>query len=155
MLAEFSLDQTFVEVRHWTLLRLQHPNRARGPLSVPETGLSLEPAAVNAWIVNDCLVPFFQMAQGQNIGSYMTGSVLGKGAYGTVYQALDMKRGGFVAIKQIDLKRIPKGDLDSTMVTLVSLIPLRWKLTFCETCITKTSSAMWNTSKLMNTLISF
>jgi serine/threonine protein kinase len=56
------------------------------------------------------------------IGNYQLGSVLGKGAYGTVYQALDMIRGGFVAVKQINLKIIPKEQLDSTMV-LSSLNP--------------------------------
>lgn len=139
---EFSLEQTLPDTEH--SLRLHKTNAARVE-TVAAAAVGQAPTPCNGY-----LVPFLQMAQGQLIGSYMTGSVLGKGAYGTVYQALDMKRGGFVAIKQIDLKRIPKGDLDSTMVTTSSLIVCRWKLTYCETYITKISSAMWNISKLMN-----
>ena len=56
------------------------------------------------------------MGDGQVVGHYLLGSVLGKGAYGTVYQALDQKVGQFVAVKQVNLKSIPRDQLDATMV---------------------------------------
>ena len=67
------------------------------------------------------------MGDGQTVGHYLLGSTLGKGAFGTVYQALDQTKGQFVAVKQIDLKAIPKDQLDATMVFFPLIF--RWKLT--------------------------
>jgi hypothetical protein len=44
------------------------------------------------------------------------GAVLGKGGFGTVYQGLDVENGDFVAIKQINLQKIPKDQLNGIMV---------------------------------------
>jgi len=46
------------------------------------------------------------------------GDSIGKGAFGTVYQGLNMKTGEVVAIKQITLQNIPKSELDAMMVPL-------------------------------------
>jgi serine/threonine protein kinase len=50
-------------------------------------------------------------------GRYQLGETLGKGAFGTVYKGLDVENGDFVAIKQINCNDIPRGQLESIMVT--------------------------------------
>jgi serine/threonine protein kinase len=42
--------------------------------------------------------------------------VLGKGGFGTVYSCLDEEKGGFYAIKQVSLNKIPKDQLNGIMV---------------------------------------
>lgn len=44
------------------------------------------------------------------------GDCIGKGAFGVVYQALNMQTGEVAAIKQISLGNIPKNELESMMV---------------------------------------
>ncbi len=41
---------------------------------------------------------------------------MGKGGFGTVYSCLDEENGGFFAIKQVNLGKIPKDQLNSIMV---------------------------------------
>jgi len=43
---------------------------------------------------------------------------LGKGGFGTVYKALNLHTGDFVAIKQIRLHQIPADQLNGIMVRL-------------------------------------
>ncbi|EGC39194.1 hypothetical protein DICPUDRAFT_96609 [Dictyostelium purpureum] len=50
-----------------------------------------------------------------NVGNYNLGVVIGKGGFGTVYQGLDIEDGDFVAIKQINLTKIPKDQLQGIM----------------------------------------
>ncbi|KAM9966163.1 hypothetical protein ACTFIR_006355 [Dictyostelium discoideum] len=49
------------------------------------------------------------------VGNYNLGVVIGKGGFGTVYQGLDIEDGDFVAIKQINLTKIPKDQLQGIM----------------------------------------
>ncbi|KAF2069497.1 hypothetical protein CYY_009186 [Polysphondylium violaceum] len=49
------------------------------------------------------------------LGNYSLGVVIGKGGFGTVYQGLDIEDGDFVAIKQINLAKIPKDQLQGIM----------------------------------------
>lgn len=49
------------------------------------------------------------------VGNYSLGAVLGKGGFGTVYSGLDIENGDFVAVKQINLQKIPKDQLNSIM----------------------------------------
>eukprot|EP01132_Coremiostelium_polycephalum_P005665 gene5665-7051_t len=49
------------------------------------------------------------------VGNYNLGLVIGKGGFGTVYQGLDVENGDFVAIKQINLTKIPKDQLQGIM----------------------------------------
>ncbi|GAM26943.1 hypothetical protein SAMD00019534_101180, partial [Acytostelium subglobosum LB1] len=43
------------------------------------------------------------------------GLIIGKGGFGTVYQGLDVENGDFVAVKQINLTKIPKDQLQGIM----------------------------------------
>eukprot|EP01113_Clastostelium_recurvatum_P037254 TRINITY_DN5420_c0_g2_i1.p1 TRINITY_DN5420_c0_g2~~TRINITY_DN5420_c0_g2_i1.p1 ORF type:complete len:1097 (-),score=420.63 TRINITY_DN5420_c0_g2_i1:391-3681(-) len=54
----------------------------------------------------------------QVVGSYSLGAVLGKGGFGTVYAALDTENGDFVAVKQINLGKIPKDQLNGIMTEI-------------------------------------
>lgn len=49
------------------------------------------------------------------VEGYKLGAVLGKGGFGTVYSALDEEKGGFYAIKQVSLNKIPKDQLTGIM----------------------------------------
>eukprot|EP01133_Synstelium_polycarpum_P006813 gene6813-7918_t len=49
------------------------------------------------------------------VGNYNLGAIIGKGGFGTVYQGLDVENGDFVAIKQINLTKIPKDQLQGIM----------------------------------------
>ncbi|KYQ88661.1 putative protein serine/threonine kinase [Tieghemostelium lacteum] len=49
------------------------------------------------------------------VGNYNLGVAIGKGGFGTVYQGLDTENGDFVAIKQINLQKIPKDQLQGIM----------------------------------------
>ncbi|KAL9664752.1 hypothetical protein QQ045_020159 [Rhodiola kirilowii] len=46
---------------------------------------------------------------------YVLGNEIGKGAYGRVYQGLDLENGDFVAIKQVSLENIAQEDLNVIM----------------------------------------
>eukprot|EP00281_Chroomonas_sp_CCMP1168_P029703 CAMPEP_0206251608 /NCGR_PEP_ID=MMETSP0047_2-20121206/22121_1 /ASSEMBLY_ACC=CAM_ASM_000192 /TAXON_ID=195065 /ORGANISM="Chroomonas mesostigmatica_cf, Strain CCMP1168" /LENGTH=327 /DNA_ID=CAMNT_0053677585 /DNA_START=33 /DNA_END=1013 /DNA_ORIENTATION=+ len=52
---------------------------------------------------------------GTRIKNFKLGEVLGKGSAGTVYKSLNMDSGDVVAIKQVPLRNIPRGDLDKIM----------------------------------------
>lgn len=51
-----------------------------------------------------------------------TSNPLGKGGFGTVYKALNLETGDFVAIKQVKLGNIPKDQLNSIMVGRIIII---------------------------------
>ncbi|EFA86693.1 putative protein serine/threonine kinase [Heterostelium album PN500] len=55
------------------------------------------------------------MAERKLVGNYNLGAIIGKGGFGTVYQGLDVENGDFVAIKQINLTKIPKDQLQGIM----------------------------------------
>lgn len=44
------------------------------------------------------------------------GDCIGKGAFGSVYRALNLENGEVVAIKQLKLNKISKSELDVIMV---------------------------------------
>ena len=46
------------------------------------------------------------------------GDCIGRGAYGSVYQGLNMKTGEVVAIKQMTLSNIPRTELDAMMLEI-------------------------------------
>lgn len=48
--------------------------------------------------------------------NYQIGDCLGKGAFGSVYRALNWSTGETVAVKQIQLSDIPKSHLGDIMV---------------------------------------
>ena len=50
---------------------------------------------------------------GTTVGSYMIGSLLGKGGFGDVYSGLCQETGHTVAIKQVYIKHVPKDELVS------------------------------------------
>ena len=52
-----------------------------------------------------------------------TNAPLGKGGFGTVYKALNLQTGDFVAIKQIRLLQIPQDQLAGFMVRPRALRP--------------------------------
>eukprot|EP01112_Ceratiomyxa_fruticulosa_P019583 TRINITY_DN6452_c0_g1_i1.p1 TRINITY_DN6452_c0_g1~~TRINITY_DN6452_c0_g1_i1.p1 ORF type:complete len:1073 (+),score=231.94 TRINITY_DN6452_c0_g1_i1:255-3473(+) len=54
----------------------------------------------------------------QIVGQYSLGAVLGRGGYGTVFSALDLENGDFVAVKQINLAKIPKDQLNGIMLEI-------------------------------------
>ena len=49
------------------------------------------------------------------------GEQIGKGAFGTVYKALNLANGDTVAIKSVSLQNIPESDLESIMVCIVGV----------------------------------
>ncbi|EGG21702.1 putative protein serine/threonine kinase [Cavenderia fasciculata] len=51
----------------------------------------------------------------KTVGGYNLGAVIGKGGFGTVFQGLDVENGDFVAVKQINLTKIPKDQLQGIM----------------------------------------
>lgn len=51
----------------------------------------------------------------KNLGDYQLGDCLGKGAFGQVYRALNWATGETVAIKEIQLSNIPKGEIGEIM----------------------------------------
>jgi serine/threonine protein kinase len=53
------------------------------------------------------------------------GAVLGRGGFGTVYSALDEENGGFYAIKQVNLGKIPKDQLNGIMVRFFFMLNSR------------------------------
>ncbi|KIJ54808.1 hypothetical protein M422DRAFT_240892 [Sphaerobolus stellatus SS14] len=52
---------------------------------------------------------------GSGLAQYQLGDSLGKGAFGQVYRALNWATGETVAVKQIDLKNIPRSELGEIM----------------------------------------
>ena len=56
------------------------------------------------------------MASSDSLAGYQPAELLGRGAFGSVYKALDLNTGGAVAIKQISLSNIPAAELPSIMV---------------------------------------
>eukprot|EP01103_Thecamoeba_quadrilineata_P013080 TRINITY_DN3524_c0_g1_i2.p1 TRINITY_DN3524_c0_g1~~TRINITY_DN3524_c0_g1_i2.p1 ORF type:complete len:314 (-),score=55.65 TRINITY_DN3524_c0_g1_i2:879-1820(-) len=63
----------------------------------------------------------------KRIGKYQLGTLLGKGNFGVVYQGLDLENGEFVAIKQIQLNKIPKDQINSIMSEINLLKKLNHK----------------------------
>jgi hypothetical protein len=53
--------------------------------------------------------------EGSRVKNFKLGEVLGKGSAGTVYKSLNMDTGDVVAIKQVPLRNIPKGDIGQIM----------------------------------------
>lgn len=53
--------------------------------------------------------------EGSRVKNFKLGEVLGKGSAGTVYKSLNMNTGDVVAIKQVPLRNIPKGDIGQIM----------------------------------------
>ena len=56
------------------------------------------------------------------------GATVGKGAYGMVYQGMNMETGEIVAIKQLRITNVPKDHLSSIMVRLAGR-DVCWMLT--------------------------
>jgi serine/threonine protein kinase len=52
--------------------------------------------------------------------------VIGKGAFGVVYRAVNRHRGNWVAIKQVKLNKKKKSQLSSLMVRISSLFTVRF-----------------------------
>ena len=51
------------------------------------------------------------------------GSIIGKGGYGSVFQGVNIKTGSYVAIKQIQLSKIPKDQLSGIVVRFFFSFP--------------------------------
>jgi serine/threonine protein kinase len=51
------------------------------------------------------------------LNDYQLGDSLGKGAFGQVYRALNWATGETVAVKEIQLSNIPKGELGQIMTS--------------------------------------
>ena len=54
----------------------------------------------------------------KQVEQYKLGEQIGKGAFGTVYKALDVQTGDTVAIKSISMKNIPDHDAEVIMMEI-------------------------------------
>jgi len=54
----------------------------------------------------------------QTISTYQLGDCIGKGAFGSVYRALNWETGEAVAVKQVKISNIPKSELNFIMTEI-------------------------------------
>ncbi|RIA87643.1 hypothetical protein C1645_274831 [Glomus cerebriforme] len=58
------------------------------------------------------------MGSNQTISTYQLGECIGKGAFGSVYRALNWETGEAVAVKQVKISNIPKSELNFIMTEI-------------------------------------
>ncbi|GET00056.1 cytokinesis protein sepH [Rhizophagus clarus] len=58
------------------------------------------------------------MGPNQTISNYQLGDCIGKGAFGSVYRALNWETGEVVAVKQVKINNIPKSELNFIMTEI-------------------------------------
>ncbi|CAB4384200.1 unnamed protein product [Rhizophagus irregularis] len=58
------------------------------------------------------------MGPNQTISNYQLGDCIGKGAFGSVYRALNWETGEVVAVKQVKISNIPKSELNFIMTEI-------------------------------------